>query len=351
MHTKRVGPVPARFFTHSSPAIGSLKRRRDATVSATTMTSTNEPTDPTLATSHAAHKERIVCSHGEGMTHALSFDIEDWFHMVEIQAVADPDEWPNLPSLVERYTEWIIQAVSEAKVTATFFVLGWIAERYPHLVKLMTDHGHEIGTHSYWHRKVYELSPNVFREDMKRSIDVIESAGNRKVRGFRAPSFSITPGTEWAFDVLHEVGVEYDASLFPAPRGHGGYPCPREPHEFTRAPSGRSMPELPMSMMKLGLRRVPFSGGGYMRLLPGWLIRRGFDQLAAEKLPTVVYLHPRDFAPDCPRVPMPMFRRFKCYVGLHTTKAKLKMLLERYRFDTCANVLEHHLATSGRSSS
>ena len=154
---------------------------------------------------------------------ALSFDIEDWFHIVEVQSLADPKTWPDMESLVERYTEWIVQTVSEAGVKCTFFVLGWIADRYPHLVELMTQHGHEVGTHSYWHRKVYELTPETFQEDMRRSIDVIEAAGGQKVLGFRAPSFSITPGTEWAFDVLHELGIQYDASLFPTTRAHGGY--------------------------------------------------------------------------------------------------------------------------------
>ena len=273
------------------------------------------------------------------IVNALSFDIEDWFHMVEIDAVADPNSWPDLDSIVERYTQWIVQTVTEAKVRATFFILGWIAERYPQLVKLIADNGHELATHSYWHRKVFELTPETFRQDMVKSIDAIESAGGKKVLGFRAPSFSITPGAEWAFDVLHDLGVRYDASLFPARRGHGGYPCPMEAHSFTGAPSGRPMPELPMSVMRMAGIRMPFSGGGYLRLLPPGLIRRGFRQLNRQGIPVVVYLHPRDFAPDCPRVPMPPHRRFKCYVGLAGTKDKLRMLLRHYRFDTCATVL------------
>ncbi len=270
---------------------------------------------------------------------ALSFDIEDWFHMVEIDAVADPAGWPGLESLVERYTDWIVETVTAAGARATFFVLGWIAERYPRLVGRIAAAGHELGSHSFWHRKVYELTPAVFAEDMKRSIDAIESAGGRKVLGFRAPSFSITPGSEWAFDVLHDLGLRYDASLFPARRGHGGYPCPPRPHDFTGAPSRRPIRELPMSVMRFAGANLPFSGGGYLRLLPPWLIRMGFEQLNRAGVPAVVYLHPRDFAPDCPRVPMPLRRRFKCYVGLRGTKAKLRMLLERYRFDTCASVL------------
>ncbi len=270
---------------------------------------------------------------------ALSFDIEDWFHMVGIDAVANPKIWPTLESIVERNTEWIVQIVTEADVKATFFVLGWIAERYPKLVRLIAESGHELGTHSYWHRKVCDLTPQQFRQDTKRSIDMIESAGGRKVLGYRAPSFSITPGTEWAFDELHELGLRYDASLFPTRRDHGGYPCPAQAHLFTATPSGRPLAELPMSMMRIGPFRLPFSGGGYLRLLPQWLIRRGFDQLNGNGIPAVVYLHPRDFDPNCPRVPMPSHRRFKSYVGLRSTKIKLKMLLQRYRFDTCARVL------------
>ncbi|MCH8824379.1 MAG: polysaccharide deacetylase family protein [Planctomycetes bacterium] len=275
------------------------------------------------------------------ITNALSFDIEDWFHMVGIDAVEDPDTWPSLPSIVVEQTNWIVQTLSEADVKATFFMLGWVAERYPQLVKLIADAGHELATHSYWHRRVFELTPDNFREDLMRSIEVIESAGGKKVLGFRAPSFSITPGTEWAFDVLHDVGLKYDASLFPAKRGHGGYPCPMKSHMFTEAPSGKPMPELPMSVMQVGPLRLPFSGGGYLRLLPKWAIYKGFKQLNSAGELVVVYLHPRDFAPDCPRVDMPLHRKFKSYVGLKHTKSKLKAMLKRYRFDTCESILRN----------
>jgi polysaccharide deacetylase family protein (PEP-CTERM system associated) len=273
------------------------------------------------------------------LRHALSFDIEDWFHMVEIDAVADPATWPTLPSIVVDRTKWIVDTVNRAGVRATFFVLGWVAERYPEIAKTIAAGGHELATHSFWHRRVDQLTPDVFREDLRQSIDVLQQQTGRAVLGFRAPSFSITPGAEWAFDVLHDVGLRYDASLFPAARGHGGYPCPQEAHAFIKAPSGKPMPELPMSVLRLGPARLPFSGGGYMRLLPQWLIRRGFDQFEKRGTPVVVYLHPRDFAANCPRVPMPLHRRFKSYVGLKSTEAKLEMLLARYRFTTCADVL------------
>lgn len=273
------------------------------------------------------------------VTHALSFDIEDWFHLVEVEAVADPEKWASLPTIVAEYTRRILDIVAAANVRATFFILGWVAERHPEIAKSIAAAGHEVATHSYWHRRVDQLTPNEFREDLSRSIDVLQQQTGQKVLGFRAPSFSIRPGTEWAFDVMHDLGLIYDASLFPARRGHGGYPCPREPHVLRQVPSGRPMPELPMSVLKIGPLRLPFSGGGYLRLLPERVIRFGFSSLQRQGLPVVVYLHPRDFAPDCPRVPMPRHRRFKSYVGLHTTEAKLKILLRSYPFDTCAAVL------------
>lgn len=273
------------------------------------------------------------------ITNALSFDIEDWFHLVEIEEVADPNKWPHLPSIVVKRTEEILQTLASRNVRATFFVLGWIADRHPDVVRMIADAGHEIGTHSFWHRRVDQLNRNEFYEDMKQSIDVIEQYSGKKVLGFRAPSFSITPGAEWAFDVMHDLGLKYDASLFPAARGHGGYPCRQEAHYFQKVPSGRAMLELPMSVLRAGPFRLPFSGGGYMRFLPHWMLQRSFDTFNRRRMPVVVYLHPRDFAPDCPRIPMPLARRFKCYVGLASTQGKLNMLLDRYKFDTCAAVL------------
>lgn len=274
------------------------------------------------------------------ITNALSFDIEDWFHLVEIDEVADPNKWPHLPSIVTEQTEWVLQTLAAQNVRATFFILGWVADRHPNVVRMIAEAGHELGTHSFWHRRVDRLTRQEFYEDLKRSIDVIEHHGCRKVLGFRAPSFSITPGSEWAFDVLHDVGLKYDASLFPAARGHGGYPCHQEAHQFTKVPSGRPMLELPMSVLRAGPFRLPFSGGGYMRLIPKWWLERAFDTFLSRRVPVVVYLHPRDFDRGCPRVEsMPPMRRFKCYVGLGTPREKLKMLLSRYKFSTCAEIL------------
>ena len=287
------------------------------------------------------------------LLHALSFDIEDWFHIVEIKAVENPDEWPALhaeSSLVERYTDHILELCADAGVRATFFLLGWVAERHPEMVGRIWEQGHELGTHSHWHRKVYELDPDTFREDLERSIRVIKDAApDAEVVGFRAPSFSITAGAEWAFDVLLDCGLRYDASLFPGARGHGGYMCPPGVHTVT-TPSGRTIPELPMSLAPVGFgplrKRMCYSGGGYLRLLPYGFIEQGIAHEASAGRPTVVYLHPRDFAPDCPKVPMPVHRRFKCYVGTSSTTGKLRRLLSAHRWGTCREVLGPGVAPS-----
>lgn len=285
--------------------------------------------------------------------HALSFDIEDWFHIVEVAAVEDPKLWPKLSdesSLVERYTDLILSICDEHKTKATFFILGWIAERHPAMIKRIADAGHELATHSFWHRKVYELAPEVFREDMAQSLAAIRTAAagstgrpdSIAIHGFRAPSFSIIPGTEWAFDVLLDLGLMYDASLFPADRAHGGYNGTQGPHTL-KTPSGRSIPELPMSIASVGVgpfkKRMCYSGGGYLRLLTNSMIEQGIAAEEKAGRPTVVYLHPRDFAPDCPKVKMPPHRYFKCYVGTGTTAGKLHSILSRHRWGTCEEVL------------
>lgn len=296
-------------------------------------------TDRGARADQATPKEGLAVKHTSPVN-ALSFDIEDWFHMIDVPAVSDPSRWDTLPSIVERYTRWIVETVSAADVKATFFVLGWVAQRYPHLVRMISDAGHEVACHSYWHRRVDQLTPDEFYEDVQKSIDVIQQTTGTKVLGFRAPGFSITPGTEWAFDILHDLGLSYDSSLIPAKHAHGGYPCHLAAHTLPHLPSGPPMLELPVSVVQFGAFRMPFSGGGYVRLLPPWLIRYGFQRCHRKNLPVVVYLHPRDLAPDCPRVDMPFYRRFKCYIGLKSTKNKLRQMLKIYRFDTCAAVLK-----------
>ncbi|MFP8487478.1 polysaccharide deacetylase family protein [Gracilimonas sp. Q87] len=271
------------------------------------------------------------------MKHALSFDIEDWFHIVDIPVLEDISTWDMRPTIVEEKTDMILAMLDEFETKATFFVLGWVANKYPNIAKKVVAAGHELGTHSYWHRKVYELSPDEFHKDLKQSMDVLQDQTGVKVKGFRAPSFSITPGAEWAFDVIKDLGLEYDASLFPARRGHGGYPCQQPAHEIKT--TNGYLPELPMSISSFGPAKIPFSGGGYMRALPLWAIKRGFRSFEKKGIPVVVYLHPRDFASDQPVVKMPLHRKFKSYTGLSTTEGKLRALLQAFDFTTCEEII------------
>lgn len=284
------------------------------------------------------------------ITHAMSFDIEDWFHIVQVQGL-EAEHWDDLTkqsTLVERYTDQILQTCADADTRATFFVLGWIAERYPALIRRIADAGHELASHGHMHDPVGELGRDRFAEDLERSIGAIGQASGVRVLGYRAPSFSIVPGCEWAFDVLADAGIQWDSSLFPAPRGHGGYPCPREPHLVT-APNGATIRELPVSVwspLPAGSVRMGFSGGDYLRLLPYRQLKAAIASEAKHGRPTVAYLHPRDFATDCPRWPMPPHRRFKCYVGLGSTQRKLERLLADNAWEPCNSVLSRFLGSA-----
>lgn len=283
---------------------------------------------------------------GEGIVNALSFDLEDWFHLIGVEGLSQTAGWRDLPSIVESNTRIILDDLDEFGVRATFFVLGWIAERYPDIVREVARRGHEIGSHSHLHRPVYSLCPATLADDLRRASRAIEAASGHVPRGFRAPSFSIVPGCEWAFDTLLDAGFRYDASLFPTRRAHGGYPGRPEPH-WRVTPAGRRLAELPMSTMLILGRRIGFSGGGYMRLLPLGVMREGFRQTHAAGRPVVVYLHPRDIARDLPTGPMPLHRRIRAGIGRRGARQKLRALLARYRFGTCQEILDRALGPAG----
>lgn len=278
----------------------------------------------------------------EPLRHGLSFDIEDWFHVIGVPELEDSRSWSTRSSLVERRTDEILAICAEQDVRGTFFVVGWIADRHPGLVRRIAEAGHEVASHSYWHRLVSNLDRTTFREDLRRSIVAIEDCVGVSVRGYRAPCFSVIPGLEWVFDELLDAGIRYDASLFPKSRENGGYPCPDRPHLVT-TPSGRVIQSVPMSLARFGPFRTGFSGGSYFRLLPTPLLDRAFEAREAAGIPAVIYLHPRDLAPDCPRVPMSLKRRLYLHAGLAGTATKLKRLLERFRFTTCEDVARRHL--------
>jgi polysaccharide deacetylase family protein (PEP-CTERM system associated) len=265
--------------------------------------------------------------------HVMTIDVEDYFHVNAFAGIVSTTDWPNMQSRVVRNTERLLDLFAAHRARCTFFVLGWVAERHPSLVARIAREGHELASHSYWHRLVYQLTPDQFREDLRRARDVIESAAGVRVRGFRAPSWSIVKRSLWALDVLAEEGYEYDASIFPIRHDVYGIPhAPRAPHVIERA--GAQIIELPGSTATLGSATVPI-GGGYFRLVPyavtAWAIRR---YAAVWRQPAMFYLHPWEIDPDQPMLPGPIKSRLRHYNQLGRTEPRLRRLLEDFSWDT-----------------
>jgi polysaccharide deacetylase family protein (PEP-CTERM system associated) len=270
----------------------------------------------------------------------FSVDVEDWFHILDIEEGVPPEAWQDQESRVEENTRRLLGLLRRHDTHATWFVLGWIAERYPALVKEIHREGHEIATHGFGHGLIYEQTPDVFRADVERSIQAIEGITLVRPRGYRAPGFSLTTQSLWALSVLSSLGLSYDSSLFPARRGHGGLPGSNPlPHRID-LDDERRLVELPIATTSLCGRRIAYCGGGYLRLLPLAFIRRMIRRSNAEGIPVVLYIHPRDIDPDQPRMPLPVARRFKSYVGLRKTYDKVSALLEEFPFGTAAGLLE-----------
>ncbi len=258
----------------------------------------------------------------------LTFDLEDWFHLLEFPGTESIDPWSSFEARIEHGTDLILETLDRHGVRATFFCLGWIAERHPAVIRRIDAAGHEFGTHGHGHRLIRDLTPETFEADLVRSLAGIEQALGRKVRHYRAPGFSITPATTWALPVLLEHGIEVDSSIFPTWRAHGGYPAAiGEPCWL--AWSGGRIRELPLAVGRVGGVKVPFSGGGYFRLMPYEVSRRMIRQSPY----VMTYFHPRDFDADQPRMPgLGAVRRFRAYVGLGSALEKLRRLLTDFEW-------------------
>ncbi len=273
------------------------------------------------------------------MTHIFSVDVEEHFQVSAFDRVLSRDDWGAQPSRVEQNTDRILDLLARFDARGTFFTLGWVAERKPELVRRIVAAGHELGSHGWWHWKVTRLTPDRFRDEVRRSKSVLEQISGTPVLGFRAPSFSIIPGVEWAFDVLLEEGYSYDSSLFPIRRPGYGYPsaCPF-PYRIVRA--GGSLVEFPLATLSLGPLRIPAAGGGYLRHLPLALIRAGFRQLGASGQPGMFYIHPWEVDPDQPRLPVGWITRRRHYGGLRRTLPRLEALLSEFQFTSAGQWLK-----------
>jgi polysaccharide deacetylase family protein (PEP-CTERM system associated) len=274
-----------------------------------------------------------------GVVNAMTIDVEDYFQVSAFERQVARDAWGGFESRVCRNTERLLDIFAEANVSATFFVLGWVAERFPSLVRRIAAAGHEIASHGYAHRLIYETRPSEFREDLRRARAAIEAASGSHVLGYRAPSYSITSRSLWALDVLIEEGYLYDASIFPIRHDRYGIPtAPRHPYLITR-PAG-TLWELPGATVRWTGQNLPIGGGGYFRLLPYSWTSRGIASVnGREGKPITFYLHPWEIDPDQPRLTAPFVSRFRHYYNLSETEPRLRRLLSEFRFGTAFSLL------------
>jgi polysaccharide deacetylase family protein (PEP-CTERM system associated) len=254
-------------------------------------------------------------------------DVEDYFHVEAFSKIVDRQRWDSYPCRVEPNTRRLLDLLDEQGVRATFFILGWVAERYPGLVREIVKRGHEPACHSYWHRLIYSLDPEEFARDTRQAKDVIEQAAGEPVFGYRAPSYSITARSLWALDVLAEAGFTYDSSIFPIRHDTYGMPdAPRAP--FVMATRRGPIVEFPLTTFRLlKAQNLPVGGGGYLRILPFWYTRLGVRRARAQGLPLIVYVHPWEIDPDQPRLAGSTRSRLRHYTNLGRTWGRLRRLL------------------------
>lgn len=270
---------------------------------------------------------------------SLTIDVEEWFHVLDTTASPDVNQWDSLECRVDRNVERLLETLEKHNTHATFFWLGWVAQRHKKLVRKCIEAGHEVASHGFAHVLAYEVGPRGLREDVSSAKRILEDITGHQVRGFRAPGFGIIDGAGWAFEVIREAGHHYDASAFPAARGHGGMPkSPMAPHVI-RTKAG-PLVECPMSVVNVLGRHICLFSGGYLRISPICVIRRGIDHLRKAGRPLIVLIHPREVDPEHPRLPVNFKRRFKCYVNLKSTLPKCEWLCQHYQFVTMAELAQ-----------
>lgn len=275
----------------------------------------------------------------KSVLNAMTVDVEDYFQVSAFEHVVARDDWDSFESRVCGNTDRLLEIFEGAGVSATFFVLGWVAERFPDLARRIAEAGHELASHGYHHRLVYDIDPTAFREDLRRARGAIGDATGVEVVGYRAPSYSITERSMWALDVLVSEGYVYDSSIYPVRHDRYGIPAwPRQIQRIDR--TGGSLWELPGSTVQYAGMNLPMGGGGYFRLLPyGWT-RNGIRTLnVAEGSPAIFYLHPWEIDPGQPRLPVRGLTLMRHYRNLDKTEGRLRRLLAEFRFGTISQVL------------
>jgi polysaccharide deacetylase family protein (PEP-CTERM system associated) len=278
---------------------------------------------------------------------AFCVDLEEWWHICAADTpYTDPATWDSAPPFVVKDTEVLMRLLDRAGAKGPFLTVGWVAEKYPELIKRLADAGHEIGCHTYHHRVVYEQTPEEFDADIGRCLKVLRDISGQRVNTFRAPGFSMKrEAFAYAYPILAKHGVDIDVSIVPAARDHGGVEgFTRDPFLLRIPPAhGLAAPATmkcwPVSVMDFCGCTTPFSGGGYLRLFPMSLVKRGYRQNHAAGRPGMSYIHPREIDPDQPRLRLPWKKYFKYYVGIKGCESKLEQTLRSFAFTTISEVL------------
>jgi polysaccharide deacetylase family protein (PEP-CTERM system associated) len=285
-----------------------------------------------------------IGGHGARIVNAMTVDVEDWFQVQAFANTISRNDWDSLPRRVEENTDAFLAMFAQAGVSATFFTLGWVADRHPALVRRIVAAGHELASHGYAHRLVHEQSPAEFREDVHRAKAILEDVGGVAVRGYRAPTFSINARNPWAFDVLEEEGYQYSSSIFPI--RHDLYGMPDAPRFAHLVGHGRLL-EIPMTTVRLGGRNLPCSGGGYFRLMPYGVFRallRRFNRHDAAS--GLFYTHPWEIDAGQPRVAAPRMARFRHYVNIGRVPGRMHRLLRDFAWDRVDRVFADRIGSA-----
>lgn len=275
-------------------------------------------------------------SRGKLLVNAISFDVEDWFQVENLKEAISFESWDGLELRVVENTRKILRLLERYQTHATFFVLGWIAERCPALVKEIAEGGHEIASHGYGHELIYKLTPDAFHADILHSKEILESITGRQVTGYRAPSFSITPESEWALDILKGLGFVYDSSIFPTSfhNRYGFNGASRFPFRFANG-----LVEMPLSTLRLCGANIPIAGGGYFRLFPYFCFRQLCRRLNNQERAIIFYLHPWELDPGQPRIDIRLNYRLRHYINLKRTERRLDRLLGDFTFVPLSDVV------------
>ncbi|MDP4532484.1 DUF3473 domain-containing protein [Marinobacter salarius] len=273
------------------------------------------------------------------ISNALTIDVEDYFQVAALAEAVDRKDWHDMEYRVEANTDRLLSVLGDHNTKATFFTLGWVAEKSPALVRRIHDAGHEVASHGYSHQLIYKQTPEVFREETRRSKAILEDIIGEPVTGYRAASYSITAQSRWALDILCEEGFTWDSSIFPVHHDRYGMPgTPRWPHRL-KTDNGSEIAEFPLSTLKLPGYTLPIAGGGYFRLFPYWFSQWGLGSINRMGKPFVFYLHPWEIDPGQPRLDVKWFSRFRHYNNLEVSEQRLVNLLKRFRFTTMSDVL------------